>query len=88
MAITGESFALPTFPPPLELFSEVFRLRGVTLTRLQGLLGVQRVWDCTNPVMGCLGEEPKVGKQRDDSVLGRNEHGKTTAIVTRGTDHL
>ena len=33
--------------------------------------------DCTSPVMGCSGEEPKVGKGKDQSGLGRNKHGKT-----------
>lgn len=33
--------------------------------------------DCTSPVIGNLGREPKVGKGRDQSGLGRNQHGKT-----------
>lgn len=83
-AITGESLAFPTFPPLLALFIQVFRLRGATVE----LLGIQALGDCTSPVRGCLGEEPKVGKESDDSVLVRSHHGKSRVVVTRGTSHL
>lgn len=87
MAITVEPLGLLTFPQTLGLFSQVFRLRSLTLTGLQELLGVQALGDGTSPVQGCLGEDSKVGKQRGHSVLGRSKHGKARAMVTRGTGH-
>lgn len=90
MATTGETLGLSTFPAPLGHLSQVFRLRGLTLTGLLELLGMQALRDGTGAVRGCLGEEPKAegSKQKDHRVLGRNKHGKGRAMVTRGTGHL
>jgi len=89
-AITGEPLTLPKSPPPLGLSQALSSLRGVTAYRAAGFTmecRVKALGDCTSPVMGCLGEERKVGKRRDQSGLGRNKHGKARAKVIRGTGH-
>lgn len=73
------------FPDPKVWFSQSYKSSSVKAPmecRGNGF------GDGTSPVSACLGEEPEVGKGKNHSDSGRNKHGKATAIVTRGTDHV
>jgi len=69
-ATTGESSTLPKSSPPLGVSQALSSLRGVTAysaARFTMGCRVKALGDCTSPVMGCLGEEPKEGRSTDQS---------------------